>query len=122
MKTWSLYVCIVSIFVVATAHAQISSLFFGMGAIQSTDMPKVSYGILSHPPLAWTAIEGTERGVYDFDSTDAFVTAAPKDDRGVAQIDIVFGWTPGWAVASQSNCTTQNSGLVVCTVPPVIIP
>jgi hypothetical protein len=100
------------------ASAQIGPSFFGMGAVDSTDMPKVSYGILSHPPLAWTAIEGTARGVYDFDSTDAYVAGAPKDDRGVAQIDIVFGWTPGWAVANQSNCSTQSTGLVVCTVPP----
>jgi hypothetical protein len=118
MKTSTLLVCVISVMIAATAHAQISPSFFGMGAVQSTDMPLVSYGILSHPPLAWTAIEGTARGTYDFDSTDAFVTEAPKDDRGVAQVDIVFGWTPGWAVANQKNCSTQSTGMVVCTVPP----
>ena len=100
------------------AQAQIQPSFFGMGAVDSADMPKVSYGILSHPPLAWTAIEGTMRGVYDFTSTDQFVNAAPQDSNGVAQVDIVFGWTPGWAVASHTHCLTQNSGDIICTVPP----
>ncbi len=123
-RAWAVFLFALAVFVIVafviapTAGAQIGPSFFGMGAVSSTDMPLVSYGILSHPPLAWTAIEGTARGVYDFDSTDAFVTAAPKDDRGVAQVDIVFGWTPGWAVASQKDCTTQSTGLVVCTVPP----
>lgn len=100
------------------AGAQIGPSFFGMGSVDSGDMPKVSYGILSHPPLAWTAIEGSERGVYDFNSTDAFITAAPTDSHGTAQVVLVFGWTPGWAVSNQKNCSTQSTGLVGCTVPP----
>jgi len=109
----------VSVFLIAVAaQAQIQSSFFGMGAVSSADMPKVTYGTLSHPPLAWTAIEGTGRGVYDFTSMDQFVNAVPKDANGVAQIDLAIGWTPGWAVASQTNCLTQKTGLVVCTNPP----
>jgi hypothetical protein len=103
------------------AKAQITTSFFGMGAVASDDMPPLSYGVLSHPPLAWTAIEGTARGVFDFTSTDAFVQGAPKDDHGTAQVDLVFGWTPGWAVSNQSDCTTQTTGMVVCTVPPTSI-
>jgi hypothetical protein len=53
--------------------------FFGMGVSSSSDMPKVSYGTLSHPPLAWTAIEGTARSSYNFGTMDALVKSAPKD-------------------------------------------
>jgi len=109
----------ISIFLIAgAAMGQIQTSFFGMGAVQSSDMPKVSYGILSHPPLAWSAIEGTGRGVYDFSTMDQFVEAAPKDASGVAQIDLVMGWTPGWAVSVKKNCITQKSGVEICTVPP----
>jgi hypothetical protein len=108
----------IAVLLTLASQAQIKSSFFGMGAVDSADTPKVNYGILSHPPLAWTAIEGSARGVYDFTSTDQFVEAAPKDANGVAQVDLVFGWTPGWAVSSQKNCLTQNNGGVICTVPP----
>jgi hypothetical protein len=122
MKTRNLLssICILAILflvIAGGAQAQIEPSFFGMGAVQSSDMPKVNYGMLSHPPLAWTAIEGTQRGVYNFNSTDSYVTAAPKNERGVAQVVLVFGWTPGWAVSSQTHCSTQN-GNVICTVPP----
>lgn len=100
------------------AEAQIASTFFGMGAATSTDMPKVTYGVLSHPAVAWTEIEGTGRGKYNFKATDGFVLNAPKDSNGVALIDIAFGWTPGWAVADQSTCFHNKSGFVACTAPP----
>jgi len=101
------------------AQAQIPSTLFGMGASNPTDMPKVTYGVLSHPAVAWTEIEGTGRGVYNFKSIDAFVKNAPKDANGVALIDIVFGWTPGWAVADQTHCIRNNkTGMVSCTTPP----
>ena len=102
----------------AAAEGQIQPSFFGMGAVSSGDLPKVTYGILSHPPLAWTAIEGTGRGVYDFTTTDLYVKGAPRDANGVAQVDVVMGWTPGWAVAVQTHCLTQKSGLVICTSAP----
>ena len=117
-KRWGILVAISVFMIAAGAEGQIQASFFGMGAVASSDLPKVSYGVLSHPPLAWTAIEGTGRGVYDFSSTDAFVNGAPKDANGVAQVDLVFGWTPGWAVAMQTHCLTQGSGVVICTVPP----
>jgi hypothetical protein len=101
-----------------SAQAQIQTTFFGMGAVASSDLPPVPYGVLSHPPLAWTAIEGTGRGVYNFDSMDQFVNSVPKDANGVAEIDLALGWTPGWAVTNQKNCLTQQTGLVVCTSAP----
>jgi hypothetical protein len=89
-----------------------------MGVVATSDMPKVGYGVESHPPLAWTEIEGTGRGVYDFSGMDKFVTQAPKDVHGVAQVDIAMGWTPGWAVAVKTHCTTRNNGVEICTSPP----
>ena len=101
-----------------TAHGQLQESFFGLGTVASSDLPKVTYGVMSHPPLAWTAIEGRARGVYDFTSTDQFVYGAPKDGNGVAQVDLVMGWTPGWALSSQKSCGTSGNGVVICTAPP----
>ena len=100
------------------AQAQITTSFFGMGVSTSTDMPKVTYGTLSHPAVAWTTIEPTTRGVFNFKSIDGFVKNAPKDANGVALVDLVMGWTPGWAVADQTSCFHNKSGQVACTVPP----
>jgi hypothetical protein len=102
---------------VAAQGQEVPSTFFGMGVSQSSDLPKVVYGTLSHPPLAWTEIE-TSRGVYNFSSIDKFVAAAPKEANGVAQIDIPLGWTPGWALSSQSSCSKEMGGLIGCTLPP----
>lgn len=89
-----------------------------MGASSSNDMPKVTYGVMSHPAVAWSAIEGAGRGSYNFKSVDQFVLNAPKDANGVALIDIVFGWTPGWAVADQSTCFHNKNGISSCTAAP----
>jgi hypothetical protein len=102
----------------SAAQAQVRPTLFGMGVVQSNDMPKVNYAVLSHPPLAWTSIEGVQRGTFDFSTIDQFVDAAPKDTHGTAQVDIVMGWTPGWAVSSTKNCAKQKNGLYYCTVPP----
>lgn len=104
--------------VAAAGQSQISPQFFGMGAAQPFDLPKVSYGTLSHPPVAWTGIEGTARGTYDFSNFDAFVKRSPKDSKGVALITLVMGWTPGWAVADQTNCFRNRPNVIACTVPP----
>jgi hypothetical protein len=120
-RTWGQIVAgflTTTLLVGTTAVAQIQPAFFGMGAVSSQDLPRVTYGTLSHPPLAWTSIEGTGRGVYSFGVIDQFVNSAPQDGNGVAQVDLVMGWTPGWAVADQSHCLTQNTGIVVCTNPP----
>jgi hypothetical protein len=101
-----------------TAQAQIQPSFFGMGVASTNDMPQVSYGVISHPPVSWTSIEGTARGTYTFAATDNFVKRAPKDANGVALVDIVFGWTPGWAVADQTTCFHNKMGIVSCTAPP----
>jgi hypothetical protein len=61
------------------AEETIQANFFGMGVASPTDMPKVGYGTLAHPPLAWTAIEGTARQSYNFATMDALVDNAPKD-------------------------------------------
>ncbi len=117
MKKFASFLC--TLFLTVCAHTQVASTFFGMGAASPTDMPKVSYGVLSHPAVAWTEIEGTGRGIYNFKSIDSFVRGAPKDANGVALIDIPFGWTPGWAVADQSTCIRNNkTGMVSCTAPP----
>jgi hypothetical protein len=100
------------------AQGQIPTTFFGMGVAVTTDPPKVNYGTLSHPAVAWTSIEGTARGTYSFKAIDAFVKLAPKDANGVALIDLVFGWTPGWAVADQTTCFHNKNGTVSCTAPP----
>ena len=106
------------ILLAAAGQAQIEETFFGMGVAASNDLPKVNYGVMSHPPLAWTAIEGTGRGVFNFTSTDQFVDGAPKDANGVAQVDLALGWTPGWAASSREGCITQHNGVVACTSPP----
>jgi hypothetical protein len=116
MNNWVAVLCIC--FAAAAAQGQIQPIFFGMGVSQSADMPKVNYGTMSHPPLVWTSIEGKGRGSYDFSTIDDLVEKAPKDAAGVAQVDLALGWTPGWAVAVHTNCTTQVSGVVGCTVPP----
>jgi hypothetical protein len=108
----------VSLFVVATLQAQIQPSFFGMGVATTADMPKVSYGVISHPAVSWTAIEGTARGTYFWADIDNFVKKAPKNANGAALVDIVFGWTPGWAVADQSSCYANKAEIVGCTVPP----
>jgi Bacterial Ig-like domain (group 3) len=90
--------------------------FFGMGVATAGDMPKLSYGILSHPPGGWTASERS-RGVYNFTTIDLFVLNAPKDGNGVALVDLSLGWTPAWAVADQSNCIPEKT-FTACTVPP----
>lgn len=111
-------VCLLAVLTLA-AQAQIPSTFFGMGAASSSDMPKVPYGTLSHPAVAWTEIEGSGRGIYNFTNIDGFVKNAPKNANGVVLIDIPFGWTPGWAVADQSSCIKNNkTGMVSCTAPP----
>jgi hypothetical protein len=108
-----------ALFLVAVAtQGQIQSSFFGMGVVASQDLPKVTYGVMSHPPLAWTSIEGKGRGVYSFNVIDPFVKGAPKDSNGVAQVDLVMGWTPGWAASSQKGCKTQTNGTLACPAPP----
>ena len=100
------------------AQSQIQPQFFAMGVASTTDMPKVSYGTLAHPPVGWTTIEGTGRGVYNFKSMDQFVKNAPQLN-GISQIVIdLGGWTPGWAVADQAQCFHNKMGAVACTVAP----
>jgi|SRR3984885_785393 hypothetical protein len=100
-------------------QAQVQPTFFGMGVSTTGDMPKVSYGTLSHPPVAWTNIEGAGRGKYNFKSMDAFVTKAPKDANGVSLLVLdIGGWTPGWAVADQTTCFHNKIGVVACTIGP----
>ena len=117
MKTVATAVCTLLLLTFA-AHAQIQPTLFAMGTSATADMPKVTYGVLSHPPVAWPMIEGTARGVYNFKSLDQFVKKSPVDANGVAMIDIVFGWTPGWAVADQTTCSHNKNGYTVCTAPP----
>lgn len=107
------------LFVTATVQSQIQPDFFAMGVASTTDMPKVSYGVISHPPVGWTTIEGAGRGVYNFKGMDQFVKSSPKDANGAAELVIdLGGWTPGWAVASQTSCFHNQMGAVACTVPP----
>jgi hypothetical protein len=101
-------------------EAAIQPSFFAMGVSSTLDRPKVAYGMLAHPPVVWTTVEGAGRGVYNWKNMDSFVQIAPKDANGVAQIDLTLGWTPGWAVANQGGgrCLTTGLGIVACTVPP----
>jgi hypothetical protein len=117
MKAIAILICTMLLLTFA-AQAQIQPTLFGMGTAGTSDMPKVTYGVLSHPPVAWPMIEGTGRGIYNFKSLDQFVKNSPKDANGVALIDIVFGWTPGWAIADQTTCSHNKNGYVVCTAPP----
>ena len=100
------------------AQGQVQPSFFGMGVATTLDMPKVTYGTLSHPPVAWTMVEGAGRGVYKWTNLDPFITHAPKDANGVAQVVITMGWTPGWAVADHKHCFNTQNSVVACTVPP----
>jgi hypothetical protein len=105
--------------ITVAAHSQIQQSFFSMGVYSTQDMPKVTYGTISHPPVGWTTMEGAARGVYSFKAMDQFVKNVPKDANGVAQLVIdLGGWTPGWAVADHSHCFTNHLGAVACTVPP----
>ena len=109
----------VGVLTAVNLQAQIQPTFFGMGVASTGDMPKVSYGTLSHPPMAWTSIEGVGRGKYNFTSMDAFVKKAPQDSTGTALLVLdVGGWTPGWAVADQTTCFHNKVGTVACTIPP----
>jgi hypothetical protein len=82
-------------------------------------MPKVSYGVISHPPVVWTTVEGTSRGTYNFSSIDAFVKKAPKNASGAALVNLdLGGWTPEWAVANHSTCYNNAHKIPVCTIPP----
>ncbi len=113
------FTILAALFLIAVvAQGQIQSSFFGMGVVASQDLPKITYGVMSHPPLAWTAIEGKGRGVYNFSVIDPFVEGAPKDGNGVAQVDLVMGWTPGWAASSTKGCVTEKNGVVACTSAP----
>lgn len=112
------FCCFLLLFVGETVQAQIPSTFFGMGVATAVDPPKVSYSVLSHPAVAWTTIEGQSRGTYNFKSIDAFAKIAPKDANGVALMDLVMGWTPGWAVADQTTCFHNKNGTLSCTAPP----
>ncbi len=106
------------VFVCAVSVAQVPSTFFAISTDSITDMPKVPYGTLGHPGvLAWTDIEGTARGTYNFKDIDAYVTRAPQVN-GVSQVDLTLGYTPGWAVANQSSCKTISGGIIACTAPP----
>src|SRR5947208_359947 len=87
------------------AQGQIQPQFFAMGVSTPGDMPKVSYGLIAHPPILWSSVEGTARGTYSFTSIDGFIKKSPKDANGVAQISLdLGGWTPEWAVALHSSC------------------
>lgn len=101
------------------AHSQIQQSFFSMGVSTTQDMPKVTFGTISHPPVGWTTIEGAGRGVYNWRVMDNFVKNSPKDANGVAQLVIdLGGWSPGWAVADHTHCFTNHLGAVSCTVAP----
>src|ERR1700686_2422634 len=93
------FACWAFLLFAVAAQAQIQPQFFGMGVSTPGDMPKVSYGLIAHPPIVWSSVEGTGRGIYNFNSIDGFVKKAPKDAKGVAQISLdLGGWTPEWAV------------------------
>ena len=90
-----------------------------MGVASTMDMPTIGYGTISHPPVGWTTIEGTGRGLYNFKNIDQYVKASPKDANGVAQVVIdLGGWTPSWAVANQTQCFYNEMKVGACTVPP----
>jgi hypothetical protein len=118
MQKYSLLLCTLLLLSVA-AQSQIQPEFFAMGVASTGDMPKVSYGSISHPPVGWTMIEGAGRGVYNFKSMDQFVKKSPKDANGAAEIVLdLGGWTPGWAVADQTHCFHNQMGVIACTVAP----
>ena len=49
--------CVLMLLIAVAAEAQIQPSFFGMGVVTTLDLPKVTYGTLSHPPVAWTMVE-----------------------------------------------------------------
>ena len=110
--------CVLIMLVVVSAQGQVQPSFFAMGISSSLDMPKVTYGTMSHPSLVWTTVESGGRGVYNWKNMDPFVKNVPKDANGVANIVLSMGWTPGWAVADHKHCFTTTSNGVACTVPP----
>ena len=118
MKRITLLWCVLMLLIAVAAEAQIQPSFFGMGVATTLDMPKVTYGTLSHPPVAWTLVEGGARGTFNWTNLDPFITHAPKDANGVAQVVITMGWTPGWAVANHQHCFNTQNKVVACTVPP----
>jgi hypothetical protein len=89
-----------------------------------SDYPTVGVGALGHPStLAWAFIEENQ-GSYDFTGFDGYVNDAVQhglvDSNGVAQVTITFGYTPPWAAADSSGCTTAG-GRGVCPSPPANI-
>ena len=118
MKRSTILCCATLMLLALSAQSQIQPSFFGMGVVTTKDLPKVTYGTLSHPPVAWTMVEGAGRGVYNWMNLDPFITHAPTDANGVAQVVITMGWTPGWAVANHQHCFNTQNKVVACTVPP----
>jgi hypothetical protein len=115
-RIWSLLCVLVF---ASAAQAQIQPQFFAMGVSSVGDLPKVSYGVIAHPPVVWPTVEGTARGTYSFASIDGFVKKAPKNANGVAMVSLdLGGWTPEWAVAVHSTCYNNAQKIAVCTAPP----
>lgn len=100
------------------SQGQIQPQFFAMGVSTTADMPKVSYGVVAHPPVVWSTVE-LSRGNYTFNNIDAFVKKAPKNANGVAMVSLdLGGWTPEWAVANHTTCYNNAQKIPVCTIPP----
>ena len=99
----------------------IPATFFAMSDTGFTDPPAVSFGMLGHPvALAWQNIEQT-KGIYDFTSFfDGYAGIAPLDPDGsnTADLILVLGNTPPWALADTSSCSADTNGVVGCTAPP----
>jgi hypothetical protein len=100
----------------------IPATFFAMTIpAGGADYPTVSVGALGHPStLAWGFIEENQ-GTYNFTGFDGYVNAAVQhglvDSSGAAEVTITFGYTPPWAAADMSGCTSVG-GREVCPSPP----
>jgi hypothetical protein len=101
----------------------IPATFFAMTIPSGgTNYPTVSIGALGHPStFAWGFIEYDE-GTYDFTAYDAYVNEAVRhglvDSDGAAEVNITLGgYTPMWAAADTTGCTTIGQR-EVCPSPP----
>lgn len=101
--------------------------FFGMTAMNASDYPPLSFGVLGHPGIgAWPWIE-RQKGVYDFNLMDAYVNAASAhglldQSSNTASMAITLGFTPQWYAANPASCKlNQPLNVTQCTSAPAHI-
>jgi hypothetical protein len=91
---------------------QVSSKYFGMSTIHTSNWPTVSFGTYKPTQVSWASIQPT-RGAYNWSRLDGIVSLAQS--KGV-DLMYVFVSTPKWASSNPSQYCFE--GYVGCAAPP----